>query len=311
MRDDLRRLADLAIGQHGAIHRDQCAPAGLSARQFRRRLADGVLEPVGVHAVRSPFVEATPLADLAALVLDCGAGSLASGPTAAALHGFDGFVLAPPFHVIVPRGRFVERPPHAIHTSAELPPVDRTRVHGVPVLAAARTLIDLARTVGPGRLTVALDSALRDRRTTEDRLHARIVALRAKGRYGIPKLLEVIEGAEACRGGHSWLERRFLQICAAAGLPRPRTQQVATVAKGRLVRVDFEFDATGVVVEVLGYRWHRGDRAALARDVERLNALVLAGKLPLQFSYDHVTAEPEWVTAQVRAALDSRLRQAG
>lgn len=305
----MRRLAELAVGQYGAVHRDQCEQVGLTARQRRRRVAGGVLEPVGVHALRSPFVESTPLADLAALVLDCGPGTMASGPTAAALHGFDGFVLAPPFHVTVPRGRYVERPPHVVHTTGDLPPVDRTRVQGVPVLSAARTLIDLARSVGRVRLTVALDSALRERRTTEDRLHARIVALRTKGRYGIPKLLEVIEGAEACRGGHSWLERRFLQICAAAGLPRPRTQQVATVAKGRLVRVDFEFDTTGVVVEVLGYRWHRGDRAALARDVERLNALVLAGKLPLQFSYDHVTAEPEWVTAQVRAALASRLCQ--
>jgi hypothetical protein len=34
-----------------------------------------------------------------------------------------------------------------------------------------------------------------------------------------------------------------------------------------------------------------------------MNALVLDGHVPLQFTYDQVTADPDWVTAQVREAL--------
>ena len=51
---------------------------------FRR---DGVLERTGVRTYRSPLVGTTAHADLAALLLDCGGESFASGPSAAALHG--------------------------------------------------------------------------------------------------------------------------------------------------------------------------------------------------------------------------------
>ena len=65
--------------------------------------------PRKVHAVepglwleRGQQVEPSMLAELAALVLDCGEGAVVSGPTAAAIHGLDGFTLRPPFHVTIP-----------------------------------------------------------------------------------------------------------------------------------------------------------------------------------------------------------------
>jgi hypothetical protein len=90
-------------------------------------------------------------------------------------------------------------------------------------LSAARTLVDLARTESGERLTEAFDSGLRDGKFSESLAHRRIVALRSKGRFGIPRLLEAIEGAEVVRGGHSWLEREYLRLVAAAGLPAPLT----------------------------------------------------------------------------------------
>jgi hypothetical protein len=64
-------------------------------------------------------------------------------------------------------------------------------------------------------------------------LHRRVTALAAQGRYEIPKLLEAIHTFEHGRGGHSWLERRFLVLVEQAGLPRPTTQQVLTRADDR------------------------------------------------------------------------------
>jgi hypothetical protein len=238
-----------------------------------------------------------------ALLLDIGEPAWASGPTAAALHGFDGFTLRAPFHVTLPRGRDVKRVGHHVHTTIELPLIDRTRVSGIPVTSGARTLIELARSVGPAELTAALDSGLRDGRFSEALLHQRIVALRSKGRYGIPKLLDVIQGAEVTRGGHSWLEREFLRLVSEAGLPRPGTQQVLAKSKGRLVRVDCRFPGTNVVVELLGYRFHR-TKVELQHDAERYNALVLRGLLPFQFTYDHVVTSPEWVVETVQLAID-------
>ena len=303
MNEYLDYLRDIARGQHGALSLAQLERAGLTVDQRRGLVERGTLERVGSHVFRSPFVDETPLADLAALVLDCGEGAVASGPTAAALHELDGFELAPPWHVTVLRGRLVRRGSHRIHTTIDLEPVDRSRVYGIPVMTTARSLIDVARYVRSRPLSIALDSALRDRKVTEDLLHERIVALRGSGRHGIPKLLAVIDGAEVGRGGHSWLERRFLELCAAAALPVPLTQQVCGRARDRLVRVDCRFPGMPVIVEVLGYRWHRGDRSQFNRDAERVNALMLEGYVVLQFTYDHVVAEPAWVVEQVRTAL--------
>jgi hypothetical protein len=214
----------------------------------------------------------------------------------------DGFVLRPPFHVTIPRGRNVQRARHHIHTTTELPPVDRATVHGVRALSATRTLIDLARFVAPRQLTAALDSALRDRLTAETVLHRQIVELRSKGRFGIPDLLEAIDAQEASRGVHSWLERRDLELAAGAGLPRPETQTVLSRSRDRLVGVDVRYPGTPVVVELLGYRWHR-TRDQMARDAARLNALVLDGFVPMQFTYDQVVTDWLWVLDQVRAAL--------
>jgi hypothetical protein len=55
---------------------------------------------------------------------------------------------------------------------------------------------------------------------------------------------------------------------------------------------------------LLGYRWHRSP-AQLRRDVERLNALVLDGFVPLQFTTAQLIEEPGMIFATIRAALSS------
>ncbi len=140
---------------------------------------------------------------LASVIEGIGGICLACGPTAAALHRFDGFRLRPPFHVVIERERNVRRLGHGIHTTFAMARIDRAVVDGIPVLTPTRTLIDISGQVDAARLTTALDSALRDGGTSEDFLHRRIAALRTSGRYGIPRLLAVIEGGEITRGGQS------------------------------------------------------------------------------------------------------------
>lgn len=297
-----RRIAALATGQLGLVTRRQANDAAITDNQLRSRVKSGSLIQVGVHTFRLPGAPATPLCDLRALVLDLGGAVWASGPTAAALHGFDGFDLRPPFDVVILRRRDMRRIGHRVHTTTRLEPIDRTVVRATPTLSAARTVIDLARTESLERLTVAVDSGLRDRRFDESALHRRIVALRASGRYGMPKLLAAVEGVEAIRGAHSYLERRFLALVESAGLPRPHTQQVLSRSQGRLVRVDFRFAGTPVVVEVLGYRYHRS-RDQMSRDAARMNALLADGFLPFQFTYDQVVHSESDVVGTVCNAL--------
>jgi very-short-patch-repair endonuclease len=305
MTEAVRRIATIAADQLGSFSRAQAHAAGLTDRQLRNRVAGGLMEQTGPHAFRFPGAArgiAGARARLVALVLDVGGDVVVSGPSAAALHGFDGFVLRAPFHLTIDRARSVSRIGHAVHRTSMLPLIDRSTVGQIAVTSPARTLIDLARSESRERLTIAFDAALRDGLLSEDLLHRRITALRSAGRFGVPKLLSAIEGAEIVRGGHSWLERTFLQLLDRAGLPRPITQQVLTRAGDRLVRVDVRFPGTRLVVELLGYRHHRS-AAQMARDSERSNALLLDGFWPLQFTYDQVVEGPEIVATTVAKAL--------
>lgn len=296
------RLVDIANGQLGAVSRRQAHSVGLSDDQLRSRVQSGFLTQPGPNVFRLSGAHRSSWQRLRELQLDIGATCVACRFSAAAIHGFDGYRLRPPFDVAIERGRNVRRGPHRIHTATSLAAIDVVDKSGVSVTRPARTLIDLARHESALQLTSALDSALRDGLVSERSLHRRIVDLRGKGVHGIPRLLEVIEGSEVTRGSHSWLEREFLRLVAEAGLPRPEPQVVMTTTGSRLVRVDFWFRGSPVVVEVLGYRWHR-TAANLRRDSERMNALVARGCSPYQFTYSAITETPEQVVAAVRAAL--------
>jgi hypothetical protein len=293
-----QRLAHLAARQYGCFSRAQALGLGFTDHQLRSSAERHLIEPVGPNAFRMAGVPPDRRGAVVGLLLDVGHEARASGRTAAALHGFDGYSLRPPFHITIPRGIQLARPGHRVHTTAELPPIDRAVVDDIPVTSAARTLIDLARTESTEQLTIAFDSGLRDGRFNESLLHRRIVALRGSGRNGVRRLLDAIDGAEVVAGGHSWLEREFLRLVARAGLPRPHTQVVLSRARDRLVRVDIRFPGTPVIVELLGYRFHRSPEQ-LRRDAERLNALVLDGYLPMQFTYEQVVDEPDAVIADL------------
>jgi hypothetical protein len=85
-----RRIAETATAQAGAFTREQAHAAGLTDRQLVHRVRHGLLDRIGPRTFRSPYVPRSLLADLLGVILDVGE-SWASGPTAAALHGFEGF----------------------------------------------------------------------------------------------------------------------------------------------------------------------------------------------------------------------------
>ncbi len=242
------------------------------------------------------------LAELGALIADVGPPCWVDGPTSSGMHELDGYVVKPPFHILVPRTRNIARVGVFVHSSTDIPLLDQETAFGLPVVSPTRTLLSLAAIDPPERVTIALDAALRDGKTTEEFLHRRIAQLRRSGRNGIRPLLRVMEGAEIVRGGHSWLEREFLRLLDDAGLPRPDTQAVLGRRGDTLIRVDARFPGTPVVVELLGYRWHRS-KPQLAIDAQRVNRLMLDGFTVLQFTYPMVVDAPVQVVADVTEAL--------
>ncbi len=269
-----------------------------------RRLAvpEGQLAPASSRSRVPSGCRPAHLDQLDELIADIGQPCWADGPTGAGLHELDGYVVRPPFHVLVPRTRNIARVGHVVHTSTEIPLIDQEMAFGLPVVSPTRTLLSLAAIDPPQKVTIALDAAVRDGKTTEDFLHRRIAALRRSGRNGVRPLLRVIEGAEIVRGGHSWLEREFLRLLHEAGLPRPDTQTVLGRRGDTLIRVDAHFPGTPIVAELLGYRWHR-TKPQLAVDAQRVNRLQLDGWVVLQFTYPMIVEAPWVVVADVAEAL--------
>lgn len=300
-----QRIAALATGQLGAFTRAQAVDAGLSDRQLRSRVKSGILIQTGPNSFRFAGAPRSLRDELFDLVLDVGPPVWVTGPTLAALYGWDGYALRRPFHLVVPRERAVSRTNARIARRDGLRPIDLTELDGLPVLAPARGLIELARYASAAHMAAAVDSAIRDGQIVERALHERIVDLRSQGRHGLPLLAEVLAGAEVTRGGNSWLEREYLRLLDAAGLPRPDLQQVLSRTRDQLVRVDCRFPGTNVIVELLGYRWHRS-RQQMSRDAARANALIADGFRPFQFTYAHVVSEPSYVTETTRRALTLR-----
>ena len=70
----------------------------------------------------------------------------------------------------------------------------------------------------------------------------------------------------------------------------------------RAVRVYCWFAGTNVVVELLGYRFHR-TKSQMNNDAARHNALLASGKVVYQFTYDQVTTAPADVIRQTASAL--------
>jgi very-short-patch-repair endonuclease len=76
-----------------------------------------------------------------------------------------------------------------------------------------------------------------------------------------------------------------------------------------LIRVDCLFPGTNVVVELLGYRFHRSEME-MQNDAERMNRMILDGLHPLQVTYTDVAGESPTMMASIKEALTSSLTEA-
>ncbi len=186
------------------------------------------------------------------------------------------------------RGRRGVEVPFRVHTTTTLPEIDRTCVGAFRCVSATRTIIDLARArIGRYRLEAAIDSAVRSGASAPLVLERRLGELRSQGRWGVRLLDRLLVDT----GGHTMLERRFIELAREAGLPRP-TPQVIFQRDGRaFARVDFHFRPYDVVVEVSGRLGHSSP-AERARDAQRRNELQDAGQRVYEYTWEDVTERP-------------------
>jgi very-short-patch-repair endonuclease len=291
-------LTDLAADQDGLITSEQLRAHGVTAWTQRRLVADGWMFRLAprVYALRgSPD---THRRRLRCGLLCLGDRSWVSFESAATLHGLD---RARPHAVefTVERNRVPAVLPFMVHTTKRLDPIDQVVVDGFRALSATRTVFDLALAQAhPHRIEAAIDSAVRLQLSSPEVLTRRLSALRGSGRWGCRLVEDMITDS----GGHAHLERRFLELVREAGLPTPRMQVVFDVDGKHIARVDFMFDAFGVVVEVSGRTGHASP-AEGARDAQRRNELQDLGLRVFEYEFADVTKHSEMVRRTLLARL--------
>ena len=186
-----------------------------------------------------------------------------------------------------------------IHTSVSFDETDVIRHRGVRTTSAHRALLDYAATgVTATEPELAIDSAIRLRRTALPRLRKRLAEVAGRGRAGTRLMRELLLDS----GGESFLERRFLRLLRELRLPRPDCQVVFRRDNRTVARVDFLFPGTNVIVEVSGRLGHTSD-SDRQRDAHRRNALQQSGFQVLEFTTADVIDGKDYILTTLRTSL--------
>jgi hypothetical protein len=176
---------------------------------------------------------------------------------------------------------------------------DEVTTHcGIPVTTAARTLLDLAALIDEHQLARAAERAEALRLASPTSL-ADLVARYPK-RPGTPNIRRLVEHDRITpTTTRSELERRFLTLLDAEGLPRPLVNEPVDDTK----HPDFRWTERRLIVELDGYETH-GTRAAFERDRARDRALMAAGWRVARITKRQLDDAPTDIAAELTALLD-------
>jgi hypothetical protein len=282
---------------------------GLTRRQLARQVSAGELVRVryGFYARSELVAEAAQDRSLAHALQVAGVvgkhtEAVGSRHSAAILRGLN-LMQRPPESLVtvtVPPGTRSGsyRQADVIHHAAELPKAQITRLFGLPVTTAARTVSDIARTVPFMEGVVVADSALHQRWTSKTELR-RVLA--GCNRWpGVADARIVVEFANG-------LSESVFESCARVvfherGLPPPELQIAVFDEKGSsIARVDFLWRAHGVVAEADGLLKYQG-RADAIKELKRDRLLRDQGLEVVHLTWSELFGNPDLVITRI---LDS------
>jgi hypothetical protein len=297
----LRRALAAAAEQHGAVGRAQLLRLGVGESLRRSWERRGLLRRRGPGSFVVGGSPPTWRRELWCAQLDLAGRGYIAGRSGARLHRLDGFA-GGEVELITTRGHRRMSLPWTLHsTAAPLGRGDTVLIEGLRCLTVSRLILE-APLFGfsATEMEDAIDSAIRLRKVSEQRLRTAVVAAHRSGVNGSRALLDALVDT----GGESRLERRFLAIVRRAGLPRPELRHVVRDGSRIIARLDAMFPG-GLVVEIEGHATH-SSRRQRTTDETRRNALVGCGAALRVFTYTHVTLRPDYVEAELREALGLR-----
>jgi hypothetical protein len=260
------------------VTRRQLLAAGVTHDQIRTRIARGSLIVVypGVYRVghRAPSTEAT----YTAAVLACGRGALLMAEPAAYLYAL--IKGQPPKPVV---RTLTERRIEGIETHRARRQRQRgTEWKGIPITTVPQTLIDITPAMPTDQLARA--------------------AHEAQVKFGVrpdprmpPKLRAILLGDLPVT--LSEFEAEFMRVLERAGLPRPKTNAIATER-----RVDCRWPTHHLTVELDSYRYHH-TRHAWEQDRRREREAHARGDQHRRYTYGDVFEDSGQMLAELRRLL--------
>jgi hypothetical protein len=290
----------LAARQHGLVTRKQLRQHGITDRQTDYWLATDFLSRVERGVFMVAGAQLTWAARLLSVCLLT--GGIASHRSAAVLHGLRDATPGRP-EITIPLGQSFRRSGIRVHESTDLHLMTPTTRDGIPVTPVARTVLDLGAVARPRVEDTARD-AVAQRLTTWPELLSTLIRHSRHGRRGCGALREVLDDyyGDKSEGG---LERRFVELIRAAGLPMPEQQVRVDDDHGLVMWADFGYRAEKIAIETDSIEFHLTDKAFELDRIKR-NRLRLAGWLLLEFTSRRLRRRPTAVCEEVATALALR-----
>ena len=288
-------VAEQAGRQHGVIATRELITCGLDSDAITLRVRRGNLHPKyrSVYAVGHDALTRT--GTFMAAVLACGAGAVLGHYAAAAhLELLEHDDRDP--EVIVPRsgGRKIDG--IRVHRS-RLDPRDVWTRDAIRVTSPARTILDVAATMGPKALRRMVRQAQAERHVNVRQLLE--ILQRHPGRRGAAKLRAVIADGPAPTRSHH--EDLVLDLIDRAGITRPELN-VWLHLDGRNISPDMLWREQRLVVECDSRRWH-SDPLTLQDDADKQAILEANGHRVLRITWGQAVNHQRQTIARLRAAL--------
>lgn len=248
--------------------------------------------PTHAHVLRVFAVRAT-----------AGRTAIVSYQSAALLHGLS-LLNSLPIDTVtltLPSARRWERLRSAgvVFHCADLPPRHVTRLYNLPVTTAARTVVDLARTLPFMDGVVVADSALREEKAARHEL--RQILDSCASWPGVRRARRVVAFADERAG--SALESAARVVFDESGLEPPELQ-VTIHLPAHAFLVDFFWRRQRVIAEADGQAKYTADKDLIAQ-FQRDRLLRDSGYKVVHFTWRELFKTPELVVTRIRRAFVS------
>jgi hypothetical protein len=233
------------------------------------------------------------------------AAALAAGPlavishgSAAAVHGFYGFVPTGHMELTAPRSTRLMLDGVTVHRARDLAPEDIVERRGARMTSAIRTIIDIAGTTNDHLLARVVDEGAIRRLWTPDGIARRLDELRRCGRPGVRRLDRLLVSRIGEPNPDSALEQRVFRVLKRR-VPPFVTHYPLTLG-GKTWIVDLALLDFKIAGEVEGRDVRALSRGAFDRGKLKANILVAHGWRLVYFTS---TMDDETIVGQVTALL--------